>query len=171
MEDWNIQARSNVCTNCQTPFVEKENCYTILSSGNIGYQRQDLCRTCWIASGETLIREKLGVISYWQGAYEPPSLAPPDPLSKEDAQSILRRMLQRNDPTEVEARYILAVMLERKRILKHRETQKTAEKLLVYEYTETGEIFMIQDPQLRLDQLEEVQKRVSSMIKPASTVS
>ncbi len=171
MEDWNIQTRSSFCTHCQTPFVEKESCYTILSSGDMGYQRQDLCRSCWIASGETLIREKLGVISYWQGVYEPPSLAPPDPLSKEDAQTILRRMLQRSDPSEMEARYILAVMLERKRILKHRETQKTAEKLLVYEHAETGEIFMIQDPQLRLDQLEEVQKRVAAMIKPTPAVS
>ena len=114
-----------------------------------------------------MIREKAGIISYWQSAYEPPAPPPPDPLPKEDAESLLRKMMERNDSSEMVARFILAVMLERKKILKHRETQKNADKILVYEHAKTGETFVIKDPQLRLDQLEEVQRKVSAMLKPA----
>ena len=171
MEEWNIQNRSGNCNVCQTLFTDKQIYYTILSSLTEGYRREDLCSSCWVASGGNMVREKQGVISYWQGVYQEPAKTTKDLLPHENAESIFRRMITRNDPAEVEARYILAVMLERKRILKHRETQKTAEKLLVYEHMETGEIFMVQDPQLRLDQLEEVQKRVASMIKPTPAVS
>jgi hypothetical protein len=167
MEDWNFQNRSPVCSQCQTMFEAKSECFTVLSRANADYVRQDLCRSCWEAAGGPSIREKMGVISSWQGTYEPPPPPPVDPLPKEDAESLLRKMAERNDPAESETKYILAVMLERKRILKHRETQKTEEKLLVYEHVKTGEVFLIQDPQLRLDQLVEVQKKVSAMLSSA----
>jgi hypothetical protein len=171
MEDWNIQIRQNACAQCQIPFVEKAPCHTILSTTAEGYQRQDLCVACWESSGGAMIREKAGVISYWQGVYEPPAPPPVDPLPKEDAESLLRRMLERNNPSEVEARYILAVMLERKRILKHRETRAETGKLLVYEHSKTGEVFIVTDPELKLSQLEEVQKRVALMLKPETQPS
>ena len=110
-----------------------------------------------------MIRDKMGMISYWQGNYEVPAPPPPDPLPKEDAESILRKMMERNDPAELEAKFILAVMLERKRLLKHRQTQTESGKVLVYEHVKTGETFVIKDPQLRLDQLQDVQKRVALM--------
>jgi hypothetical protein len=57
-------------------------------------------------------------------------------------------------------------MLERKRILKHRETRAETGKVLVYEHLKTGEVFLVNDPGLKLDQLAEVQKRVALMLKP-----
>lgn len=168
MDDWNIQLRHDACSQCQKTFAEKDVFFTVLSTHLGGYLRQDLCRPCWDTSGGGSVREKAGVISHWQSVYEPPAPPPPDPLPKEDAESILRRMLERNDPTENEARFILAVMLERKRILKHRETRQDAEKILVYEHLRTGEVFMIADPGLHLDQLQEVQKRVATMLQAGS---
>ena len=123
-----------------------------------------------------MIREKVGVVSHWQGLYQVPVLT--NPLPQQNAESLFRTMLERHDPAECEALYILAVMLERKRILKHRETQLSSEalsetptrqkKMLVYEHHCTGEVFMIVDPELRLDQLNEVQRRVSDLLMPTS---
>jgi hypothetical protein len=166
MEEWKIQSRNHFCSHCNNPFQDKDSCFTVLSHFPAGFQRQDFCASCWQSSGGPMVREKAGVVSYWQGAYEPPSAPPPDPLPKEDAESLLRRMIERNDVVEKEARYILAVMLERKKILRHRETQKTGDRILVYEHIGTGEIFAIPDPELRLDQLTEVQKRVAMMLNP-----
>ncbi len=169
MEDWNIQIRNDSCASCQKMFEAKTACFTVLVRNADGYQRQDWCGLCWENSGGAMIREKAGVVSLWQGTYEPPAPPPPDPLPKEDAESILRRMMARHDPLESEAKYILAVMLERKRIFKHRETRLSSPPMLVYEHTGTGEVFMIEDPQLKLDRLEEVQTRVAAMLKPSSS--
>jgi hypothetical protein len=59
-------------------------------------------------------------------------------------------------------------MLERKRILKHRDTvqEDSGTELLVYEHAHTGESFTIPDPKLKLDQLAQVQEEVSALLHP-----
>ena len=166
MHEWDIQPRCDACRQCGQPFAAKQPYHTVLRVVSAGYTREDLCAPCWTASGGAGIRERAGVISYWQGVFEP--VAPPaaDPLPHEDAESILRRMIERNDPAEAEARYILAVLLERKRVFRHRETQKTDVALLVYENLKTGEVFLIPDPEIRMDRIEDVQRRVAAMLHP-----
>jgi len=74
-----------------------------------------------------------------------------------------------SDPSHAAARFILAVMLERKKILKHRDTvrEESGAELLVYEHAGSGESFTIPDPHLRLDQLEQVQAEVSELLEPS----
>jgi hypothetical protein len=167
MEDWNIQARHHFCTGCEAPFEDKAPCHTILSLVGAEFKREDLCPPCFEKAGGLSVKERPEVFSYWQGSYELTAPPPTDPLAKEDAEGLLRKMIERNDPAEKEARYILAVMLERKRILKHRETVKKESSVLVYEHIKSGEVFTIEDPNLKLTQLSEVQKRVAAMLKPS----
>jgi hypothetical protein len=62
-------------------------------------------------------------------------------------------------------RYILAVMLERKKQLKQTGTRETEEAtFLVYEHIKSGEVYIIRDPELKLAQIEEVQKEVSRLL-------
>jgi hypothetical protein len=164
VEEWKIQPRGDACSACQRPFEPKETCHTVLADRAGQFLREDLCASCWQGQGGPDVRARVGVISTWQGVYEPPAPPPPDPLPRQDAESILRRMMERDAPEEAEARYILAVMLERKRVFRHRETRQGEPPLLVYEHVGTGEAFVIPDPRLRLDQLEAVQQRVAAML-------
>jgi hypothetical protein len=70
------------------------------------------------------------------------------------------------DPKLANVRYILAVMLERKRIIKEVETSRNDEgKLLrIYQFPKTGEVLVIPDPQLRLDQIAEIQMEVGELL-------
>ena len=62
---------------------------------------------------------------------------------------------------EAPLRYLLALMLERKRILKHQETrQEEGRNVLLYLHAKTGEAFLIPDPELHLDELEPVQAQL-----------
>jgi hypothetical protein len=79
---------------------------------------------------------------------------------------MLRRLLESNDPAHVNTRYLLAVMLERKRILR---PQPSVEKgILVYEHARTGETFLIVDPALSLSDLVAVQEEVSALLSGLS---
>lgn len=181
MEDWNLQERGHACSDCSKPFADKAVYHTVLSFGAEGYRRHDICHDCWNAAGGKAVRDKAGVFSYWEGVYEPPPPPPVDPLPREDAETLMRKMLNHASADQQEALYILAVMLERKRILKHRETQSFAEaaasptgragNVLVYEHLKTGEVFMIPDPQLHLDQLTQVQERVAAMLRPSASAA
>ncbi|HTJ00619.1 MAG TPA: hypothetical protein VL527_17185, partial [Dongiaceae bacterium] len=74
--------------------------------------------------------------------------------------------IELNDPKHMPAGYILAVMLERKRILKVKEQlQRDGQRVFVYEQPKTGDLFTIIDPQLHLDQLAEVQHDVADLLE------
>ena len=162
MTEWDIQSRAEKCASCQKPFLSREAYHTLLSMDASGYHRRDLCGACYA----TAPRE--GVLSYWQGEYKLPPPPPPEPIQKETAETLLRKLVESTDPAHAAARYILAVMLERKRILKHRDTvhEENGTELLVYEHARSGESFTIPDPHLRLDELAQVQQEVSTLLNP-----
>jgi hypothetical protein len=164
MTEWDIQSRATACAACQEPFADKQVYHTLLSFGAEGYQRRDLCAECLPQAS----RDK--VLSYWQGEYKVPAPPPPEPIQKETAETLLKKLCESNDPAQAAARYILAVMLERKRILVHRDTvrEDDGKELLVYEHKVTGESYTIPDPHLRLDQLTEVQQQIATLLHHAT---
>jgi hypothetical protein len=57
-------------------------------------------------------------------------------------------------------------MLERKRILKVKEQiVRDGKRTFIYEQPKTGDVFTIADPDLKLDQLEEVQRDVAALLE------
>ena len=118
----------------------------------------------------------MGFISHWQGVYEAP---PPvtEAIQKESAEALLRKLIELNDPKYIPAGFILAVMLERKRVLKVKEQiVHEGKRTFIYEQPKTGEVFTITDPNLHLDQLEEVQRDVGALLEhglnpPPTTVA
>jgi hypothetical protein len=164
MTEWDIQSRADACTACQRPFADKEAYHTLLSVDGAAYARRDLCGVCFTS----IPRD--AVISYWQGEYKLPPTPPPEAIQKETAETLLRKLVESTDPSHEAARYILAVMLERKRILKHRDTVhgENGTDLLVYEHARTGESFTLPDPHLRLDQLAHVQEEVAALLQPTA---
>ncbi len=62
--------------------------------------------------------------------------------------------------------YILAVMLERKRLLKVKaQTRESGRRITLYEQPKTGDVFAVADPELQLSQLESVQRDVASLLE------
>ena len=56
-------------------------------------------------------------------------------------------------------------MLERKRVLKQIKSETTdGDRVLIYEHAKTGDVFIVPDPQLRLDEIEQVQDEVSQPV-------
>ena len=83
-------------------------------------------------------------------------------VKKENAESLLRKLVAKENDEDLRAVFILAVMLERKKILVERDVQISEEGriLRVYEHRKTNESFLIIDPELQLDELEQVQTQV-----------
>jgi hypothetical protein len=165
MNEWNIQSRGHACEACGKTFADKEAYHTLLIDEKQEFRRSDICEACWQAEHGEAARERKGFVSYWQGIYEVPVLAP-DPIQKDTAESLLRKLIELNDPKYIPAGYILAVMLERKRLLKIKEQlQREGRRVFVYEHPKTGDIFTIVDPALQLNQLESVQRDVAMLLE------
>ena len=90
----------------------------------------------------------------------------PEAVGRQTAEDLLRRYMAETSSELSNARYILAVMLERKKLLKEIEAKRGEDGSLtrIYEHTKTGEVFIIPDPQLRMDQIADVQMQVAGLL-------
>ena len=146
---------------CEKAFDDGEICLSALVYGEEGYARRDYCQACW----PTELADA-SPYSTWKGIFHLPPAEPEEALKKETAESLLRKLMEDEGDRHSSVIYILAVMLERKRELIERDVKKHDDGSLVrvYEMRRTGETFIIPDPQLRLDQIEEVQREVMDML-------
>jgi hypothetical protein len=160
-QEWNIQPRALVCAASGRPFREGETVYSALYWREGHYERIDLRAEAWEAR-----QDNIAPLSAWQTEFVPPAAAPVEALNKTDAESMLRRLMKENDAAMSGARYILALMLERKKILRQVERQRPAPgvSVLVYEHIPTGEIWLIDDPGVKLGELKSLQDEVAALL-------
>jgi hypothetical protein len=162
-QDWTIQSRGHHCAQTNRPFAEGEYFYTVLFLENGAYRREDLSEEAFKARPE-----EPRPYSYWRAKYVPPPPAQPEAVNKQTAEDLLRAYMEEPGPEHANARYILALMLERKRILKEVEVKRGDDGSLtrIYEHAKSGEVFVVPDPQLKLAQVEEVQRQVADLLSP-----
>lgn len=166
LSDWNIKARSPLCQATGQPFEEDQIFYTLLFCKGEDYERLDLCEEAWEARKRDTSQSM--PFSYWRSKYEMPPPPPPEPLKKDDAEGMLRHLLASPEATHRNACYILALMLERKKILKPLPSPEPS--TLFYEHTRTGETFIITDPHLSLQNLLAVQQEVGVLLGSTASV-
>ena len=161
--DWPIKHRADHCAMTIRPFESGEQFYTLLFRESNGYRREDLSEEAWQSRNENI-----QPFSFWKTSYEPPPPAPPEPLAKENAEELLQRLLA--DGHQPNACYVLALMLERKRVLKPIKNEEAESGgLLIYEHAKTGDVFIVPDVQLRLDELETIQQEVAHLFANTAT--
>jgi hypothetical protein len=166
-QEWNIQARALQCAVSGRPFEKGETVFSALYWRDGQYARVDLNAGSWAARNENI-----APISAWQTEFVPPAPSAPEPLKKDDAESLLRRLMAENDPATRHARYILALMLERKKMLRQVDRQRQdGVSLLVYEHLPSGEVWLIEDPGLKLGELKAVQDEVAHLLAGPERVS
>ena len=167
-QEWNIRTRGHVCTICQKPLVDKTPVVSALREVTGGYERFDCHPECW----KTAPRD-WEPFSQWDGVYlAPVKEAREEPLKKEDAGELLRQLITLDDPTMKNVVYVLAVMLERSKILVERDAKELEDGTIrrVYEDRKQGDTFVILDPRLRLENLAEVQGQVVALLSGTKTL-
>jgi hypothetical protein len=166
VENWHVRKCAKACEKCEKVFRDKEALYSSLFFEEGEYVRKDVCEECWSKDDTSL--------SSWKTVFIVPPPPQEEAVKKENAESLLRKLLAKENEEDLSAIFILTVMLERKKILVERDVQSTedGQKLRVYEHKKTGESFMVTDPQLKLDKLAEVQEQVVALLsgQPSSVV-
>ena len=158
--EWEIKGRSHACTATGHEFADGEYFYTLLFLEKGGFRREDLCEAAWQQRGEAE-----APYSSWRTKFEVPPPLPPEPLGKQTAETLLRKYMSEPGEEHANVRFILALMLERKRILKPVEVrEEDGKRLHLYLHAQSGELFVIPDPCLHLDQIEAVQREVAGLL-------
>ena len=167
-QDWNLRSRAHVCSICQKPLEDHSPVVSVLKETGGVYERQDCHPECW----KTAPRD-WEPFSQCDGVYlKPVKEEKQEPLKKEDAGELLRQLVTLEDPAMKNVVYVLAVMLERSKILVERDAkpQDDGTILRVYEDRKNGDSFVILDPRLRLENLGEVQQQVVALLSGTKTL-
>lgn len=160
-QEWNIKACTPVCAGTGTPFHDGQAIFSRLTLAADGsYERTDFSEAGWTEEA------RKSALSHWKGVYRAPPTRPDDPLKKGTVETLLRQFMAKEDYSKLKVVYILAVMLERKRILAEKDVQRREDgsRIRIYEHKKTGEIFTIPDPELKLTELEDVTLEVNALL-------
>lgn len=164
-ESWHVRSRGRECSATRRPFVDGETIVTALfpDPESSGYLRKDFGNEGWKSqreSGEP-------AFSFWRTTYSAPSgQESSNPVEKLSAEEILTRLVEEDEDHTENTRYVLAVMLERQKLLRETDTQRTPTGILrVYEHRKTGEVFIVKDPDIPLSDVEAVQNEVFILLE------
>jgi len=164
-ESWHVRSRSRECAATHHPFTEGETIVTALypDPESSGYLRRDICLEAW----NNLPADSEKPFSFWKTTFAAPSSGEaPNAAAKLSAEEILHRLVVEDEDHTENTRYILAVMLERRKLLRETDSQRTPTGILrVYEHRKTGEIYLIRDPDIPLAQVEAFQNEVIVLLE------
>ncbi len=164
-ESWHVRSRSRECAATQRAFIDGETIVTALfpDPESSGYVRRDFCLEAW----QNLPEDAEKPFSFWKTTFSGPTTAGTvDPVERLSPEEILVRLVEEDEDHTENTRYILAVMLERQKILRETDSQRTPNGILrVYEHRKTGEVYLIRDPDIPLSQVESVQNEVFILLE------
>ena len=164
-ETWHVRSRSRECAATGRAFADGETIITALypDPESSGYLRRDYAIESW----NELPADAEAAFSFWKTIYSAPTgNERENPVEKLSAEELLQRLVVEDEDHTENTRYILAVMLERQKLLRETDNQRTPNGILrVYEHRKTGEVYLIRDPDIPFDQVESVQNEVSILLE------
>ncbi|MEK6231396.1 MAG: hypothetical protein N2A42_06055 [Luteolibacter sp.] len=166
-ESWHLRSRSRECTATGIAFTEGQRIVTAIfpDPESSGYLRKDFCEIAWNQRAE----DEDQPFSSWRTKFQPAALQEEDSraVTKQSAEELLRNLVEEDQEHTENTRYILAVMLERKKLLRETDTQPTTGGTLrIYEHRKTGEVYIVKDPNIPLEQVEKIQEEVFALLSP-----
>ena len=173
---WQLASRARKCTQTNRPFQPEEPVWTYLfrekdPNAPHSYRREDVT-----AEGRKLLGAEVinGAFSQWQSRYKPIQAEEGEPTAEQKLgpEGLFRRLVEEDAAATLNTRYVLAIMLERRKTLKEVDRRETDEgPLLVYEHPKSGEVFLVLDPGLKLADIVSIQEEVAAQLALAEAIA
>ncbi len=114
MSDWKIASRDRVCHGCAATFEDGQVLFSALSSGTDGIGRSDFCATCWAKPERADVTGDDPI--WWRTRHREGRRGLQ--LDLESIEGLFLALEGRDDESLAELRYLLGLILMRKRRLK-----------------------------------------------------
>jgi len=163
-EPWSIKSRAHVCAVSERHFEDGESFCTAIfpDPESSGYLRKDFSADAWDQRSE----DDAVPFSFWQSIYRAPVKEEQVEITEESPEDLLRRLIEEDEEHTENVRYILAIMLERKKQLVEVDSQPTATGIIrIYEHRKSGDVFIVKDPNIPLSEVEKVQDEVAILLE------
>ena len=157
--DWNITRGELKCSSCGRSFEEGEEYFSVVYDEKTEFLRKDFCPAC----AAKIDREE--TFSFWQTRA---------PVKDKEAQKLVdddvimnffMRLETESDPLKRNFRYVLGLLLMRKRLLKFKDVERGegGEALVLYSPREQQK-YTVYIPQLTEEEIEQVTEEVGQIL-------
>lgn len=158
MSDWSISRGDQKCVACSRDFAVKEEYFSALYDEDRQFVRRDYCPQCWDA------QDKAKVYSFWKTRV-PEKEETRKVVDDEIVMNFFMRLQGETDATKVNFRYVLALLLMRKKILKLDDIRYDDRgEALIMKHREEGTEFVVYNPQLSEEQITQVTDEVGQIL-------
>lgn len=113
--EYDIQSVSGRCSKCGRELAGGEEFLAALFETEEGFRREDICRQC--SGGDD--QRPAGAYSVWTSRIPPPDEPKKRFVDNEVLIGFFGRLADEDDPVKVNFRFVLALMLMRKKLLVH----------------------------------------------------
>lgn len=174
MAEWEVAKTQGVCAGCSESLQPKQDYYAVLVEASVeraaessqksqpdadGFARQDYCQACW----DQLSPQ---VFCFWKARL-------PEPQEKkkllvDDAVllDIFERLAGAEEQSKINFRFVLALILMRKRILKYQQTEfRDGQEFWVMGQIREETIHEVFNPNLDDAQIQEVSEHLSTILR------
>jgi hypothetical protein len=127
-KEWEIEKSLNKCDSCGKEFAEKEEYFSEIYEAEGGFARKDFCPSCWQGPSEKRF-------SFWKTRLPEKEEKPKKFIDMNVIFDFFERLADAHEKDKENFRYILALVLMRKRKLKFEGTKRE----------ETGEFMILRE--------------------------
>ncbi len=165
--DWNIAKSNHTCKLCDSKFKEGDQYFSVLfeteSEANSGFDRHDYCPGCFEQHSPE------HAFSFWKSCVpEGEDEANRKPvLDLESVMAFFRRLSGEKDQQKLSFRFVLALMLTRKKVLKldgSGKSSETGEEVLIFKEPKGGDVHEVVQPPMNDDEIGSVSEELGKLL-------
>ena len=158
MTEYQIQDNTRRCSVSGRELKPGDKYFSALFDENGSWMRRDFSPECWSGAPAE-------AFSFWSGRLPPSGAARRLPIDDELLLDCVRRMEEEVEPKRISFRFVVALLLMRRKKLKLVEArQEGTQEILILQATQSRETLAVVNPQLTDEEMNSVQDEVFEVL-------
>jgi len=159
MEQWQVQRTAGQCAGTGEKLEPGQEYYAALIDKKTHFDRLDFCCQYWQ-------EHKPEVFSFWKTRMPLPNQKKKLFVDDQVLINFFERLAEESEPVKVNFRFVLALILMRKRILKYEDSRcQNAQEIWRIRLVRDKKIYELVNPNLNDAQIEEVSQELSTILR------
>jgi hypothetical protein len=165
-KEYNISKTSGQCNKCEKQLAVGQEFVAVVKDVNDDLSRLDFCKACWDALGEEGGQADPAIVGIWHTKVPQAQEKKRQFVDNELLVDFFTRTEGAQDATKVSFRYVLALVLMRKKLLVYDGMQKDAAgaELWLTHLRGSEQAYHVIDPKMDEDKIAEVGRRLDEIL-------
>ena len=159
MEQWEVQRSNGQCEGTGKKLEPGEEYYAALVDNVSSFERYDYCLEYWQ-------EQQPKVFSYWKTRMPLPNQKKKMFVDDSVLINLFERLDDQKEPLKINFRFVLALILMRKKILKYEDSKKEGEtEIWEMRFVRDTKIHEVTNPNLDEEKIQEVSQELSTILQ------